>query len=237
MARPEPAVELQPRRGRRSASAGPSPRRSRGRSSAAGRLPARWCSRTSTCSWTSDPGRGRAGRAVHAVRPAPRPTRSAGWAARRCSRARWSPRTTRRWSTQEPRRGVVSRSTIVRAAARAGARLFGTLGRRGRRKQTDHAEEGRHEGALIHGVLLAVMLIYGYRTWTRDKSVKPDRGAGRLCGTSPRPSWPRSSTRPSASRSASSSGATPPARTGGASRRRSSSAPRRSRRSRRGRGG
>lgn len=32
-------------------------------------------------------------------------------------------------------------------------------------------------GALIHGVLLAVMLIYGYRTWTRDKTVKPDRGA------------------------------------------------------------
>src|SRR5689334_12356527 len=32
-------------------------------------------------------------------------------------------------------------------------------------------------GALIHGVLLAVMLIYGYRTWTRDKTVQPDRGA------------------------------------------------------------
>ena len=32
-------------------------------------------------------------------------------------------------------------------------------------------------GALIHGILLAVMLIYGYRTWTRDKTVKPDRGS------------------------------------------------------------
>src|SRR5688572_32278471 len=30
--------------------------------------------------------------------------------------------------------------------------------------------------ALVHGVLLAVMLVYGYRTWTRDKSVKPDLG-------------------------------------------------------------
>ncbi|HWO23618.1 MAG TPA: DUF4340 domain-containing protein [Kofleriaceae bacterium] len=32
-------------------------------------------------------------------------------------------------------------------------------------------------GALIHGILLAVMLVYGYRTWTRDKTVKPDRGS------------------------------------------------------------
>src|SRR5205809_7016798 len=32
-------------------------------------------------------------------------------------------------------------------------------------------------GALVHGVLLAVMLVYGYRTWTRDKSVKPDLGS------------------------------------------------------------
>lgn len=32
-------------------------------------------------------------------------------------------------------------------------------------------------GALIHGVLLAVMLVYGYRTWTRDKSVRPDMGS------------------------------------------------------------
>jgi hypothetical protein len=31
--------------------------------------------------------------------------------------------------------------------------------------------------ALIHGVLLAVMLVYGYRTWTRDKSIKPDLGS------------------------------------------------------------
>lgn len=30
--------------------------------------------------------------------------------------------------------------------------------------------------ALIHGILLAVMLVYGYRTWTRDKTVKPDIG-------------------------------------------------------------
>jgi hypothetical protein len=32
-------------------------------------------------------------------------------------------------------------------------------------------------GALIHGILLAIMLVYGYRTWTRDKTVKPDRGS------------------------------------------------------------
>lgn len=32
------------------------------------------------------------------------------------------------------------------------------------------------KSAVIHGVLLAVMLVYGYRTWTRDKSVKPDLG-------------------------------------------------------------
>jgi len=31
-------------------------------------------------------------------------------------------------------------------------------------------------GALIHGILLAVMLIYGYRTWTRDKTVQPNVG-------------------------------------------------------------
>jgi hypothetical protein len=31
--------------------------------------------------------------------------------------------------------------------------------------------------ALIHGVLLAVMLVYGYRTWTRDKTVKPNLGS------------------------------------------------------------
>jgi hypothetical protein len=32
------------------------------------------------------------------------------------------------------------------------------------------------KGALIHGVLLAVMLVYGYRTWTRDKTEKPKIG-------------------------------------------------------------
>ena len=32
-------------------------------------------------------------------------------------------------------------------------------------------------GALIHGVLLVLMLVYGYRTWTRDKTVQPDHGA------------------------------------------------------------
>src|SRR5262245_60303148 len=32
-------------------------------------------------------------------------------------------------------------------------------------------------GALIHGALLVVMLVYGYRTWTRDKTVKPDLGS------------------------------------------------------------
>ena len=32
-------------------------------------------------------------------------------------------------------------------------------------------------GAVIHGVLLAVMLVYGYRTWTRDKTVQPNVGS------------------------------------------------------------
>jgi uncharacterized protein DUF4340 len=32
------------------------------------------------------------------------------------------------------------------------------------------------KSAVIHGVLLAVMLVYGYRTWTRDKTVKPNLG-------------------------------------------------------------
>ena len=32
-------------------------------------------------------------------------------------------------------------------------------------------------GALIHGVLLAVMLVYGYRTWTRDKTAEPVPGS------------------------------------------------------------
>src|SRR5438874_1624208 len=32
-------------------------------------------------------------------------------------------------------------------------------------------------GALIHGALLVVMLVYGYRTWTRDKSIQPDLGS------------------------------------------------------------
>ena len=31
--------------------------------------------------------------------------------------------------------------------------------------------------ALIHGVLLAVMLVYAYRTWTRDKTVQPELGS------------------------------------------------------------
>jgi hypothetical protein len=31
-------------------------------------------------------------------------------------------------------------------------------------------------GPLIHGVLLAVMLVYGYRTWTRDKTAAPTTG-------------------------------------------------------------
>jgi hypothetical protein len=33
------------------------------------------------------------------------------------------------------------------------------------------------KGALIHGILLAVMLVYGYRTWTRDKTVQPNVGS------------------------------------------------------------
>jgi hypothetical protein len=32
-------------------------------------------------------------------------------------------------------------------------------------------------GALIHGALLVVMLVYGYRTWTRDKTVQPNIGS------------------------------------------------------------
>jgi hypothetical protein len=36
------------------------------------------------------------------------------------------------------------------------------------------------KSALIHGVLLAVMLVYGYRTWTRDTTVKPDLGSVKL---------------------------------------------------------
>ncbi|HTR54782.1 MAG TPA: DUF4340 domain-containing protein [Kofleriaceae bacterium] len=32
------------------------------------------------------------------------------------------------------------------------------------------------KGAMIHGILLAVMLVYGYRTWTRDKTVRKDIG-------------------------------------------------------------
>ncbi len=31
-------------------------------------------------------------------------------------------------------------------------------------------------GAVIHGILLAVMLVYGYRTWTRDKTAEPTIG-------------------------------------------------------------
>ncbi|HSN25090.1 MAG TPA: DUF4340 domain-containing protein [Kofleriaceae bacterium] len=32
-------------------------------------------------------------------------------------------------------------------------------------------------GAIIHGVLLVVMLVYAYRTWTRDKTVEPNVGS------------------------------------------------------------
>jgi hypothetical protein len=32
-------------------------------------------------------------------------------------------------------------------------------------------------GALIHGILLAVMLVYGYRTWTREKTAEPAAGS------------------------------------------------------------
>jgi hypothetical protein len=31
-------------------------------------------------------------------------------------------------------------------------------------------------GALVHGALLAVMLVYGYKTWTRDKTAEPTTG-------------------------------------------------------------
>ncbi|HEY5936150.1 MAG TPA: DUF4340 domain-containing protein [Kofleriaceae bacterium] len=33
------------------------------------------------------------------------------------------------------------------------------------------------KSALIHGILLAVMLVYGYRTWTRDKTVQKNLGS------------------------------------------------------------
>ncbi len=32
-------------------------------------------------------------------------------------------------------------------------------------------------GAIIHGVLLVVMLVYAYRTWTRDKTIEPNVGS------------------------------------------------------------
>jgi hypothetical protein len=32
------------------------------------------------------------------------------------------------------------------------------------------------KGAVVHGALLAVMLVYGYRTWTREKSSEPNLG-------------------------------------------------------------
>ncbi len=33
------------------------------------------------------------------------------------------------------------------------------------------------KGAIIHGILLVVMLVYGYRTWTRETSTGPDLGS------------------------------------------------------------
>jgi hypothetical protein len=39
--------------------------------------------------------------------------------------------------------------------------------------------------ALIHGALLAIMLVYGYRTWTRDKTAKVDLGSVVLWSKSP----------------------------------------------------
>ncbi len=36
------------------------------------------------------------------------------------------------------------------------------------------------KAAIIHGALLLVMMIYGYNTWTRDKSVSPDVGSVQL---------------------------------------------------------
>jgi hypothetical protein len=36
------------------------------------------------------------------------------------------------------------------------------------------------KSALIHGILLAVMLVYGYRTWTRDKTVQKNLGSVEL---------------------------------------------------------
>ncbi|MEJ7598731.1 MAG: hypothetical protein WKG01_12555 [Kofleriaceae bacterium] len=33
------------------------------------------------------------------------------------------------------------------------------------------------KSALIHGILLAVMLVYGYRTWTRDKTIQKNLGS------------------------------------------------------------
>src|SRR5690349_16556963 len=42
-------------------------------------------------------------------------------------------------------------------------------------RQEDRGDAMR--GALIHGGLLVVMLLYGYRTWTRDTNTPPDRGS------------------------------------------------------------
>ena len=33
------------------------------------------------------------------------------------------------------------------------------------------------KGVIVHGILLAVMLVVGYQTWTRDKSVAPELGS------------------------------------------------------------
>ena len=53
--------------------------------------------------------------------------------------------------------------------------LVGHLGPPAQERRQTRGDAMR--GALIHGVLLAVMLVYGYRTWTRDKTAAPTIGS------------------------------------------------------------
>src|SRR5205085_8118416 len=74
---------------------------------------------------------------------------------------------------EEPGLGVVHADGRRRAAPRPHAWAARDLGP----TPPQRKEGDAMRGALIHGVLLLVMLVYGYRTWTRDKTVKPDLGS------------------------------------------------------------
>src|SRR5262249_29228040 len=74
---------------------------------------------------------------------------------------------------EEPGRGLVHADDRRHAAARAHARARVHVVPQ---KAQDRRGGDAMRGALIHGVLLAVMLVYGYRTWTRDKSAEPTTG-------------------------------------------------------------